>query len=176
MTKEKTAVTRFTSTPAIYGFDVLTYITEEEARKRSYPENIARWGWHSMPELIASVDAFYRRCLTGRYMSLEEAVLEAYRFDPVNFTKLNQQLADNSRSQLKDSFTWFLNVGEGHLFLDRPGSSCPFNDPELYVPAQWGLNMLKAVRHGFMRIEIEEENLKGILPGGGKASALFILA
>jgi len=161
--------------PAVYTFDIFLELTRDDIAELEYPDTLPRWGWFSAVELQQAIEVYFQTAILGKFMPTED-VCRVHRFDLVNFTLLNIQPADGGLTDFSDSFTWFICDGPGHLFLKRPGSSCPFNDPQLFVPAQWGKRVIAAVREGARSIELHgKSDLTVLYMSGARKSALHLL-
>ncbi len=156
-----TTVKRIVAAPALYGFDAILNLTDEQIKSREYPESIRGWGWYSAVELREASITQLKRALKGGILAEHKTLEEQFRL--AGFTDLNLP---------PDQFCWFIRYGEGILQVNRPPSACSFGDQELYVPALWGKKVMNAAARGFVAVktEIDGNAVKnyGFRPDGSK--------
>ncbi len=122
----------------------------------SPPEGIEKWEWNSA-EAIREICA---RNIARQMKCDLNAAEKLFSFD--EYTDLNR--SDN-RAELR--MTWFLAVEIGYLFRLRDSSTCPWNDPDLFIPAKWGRRVVMAVEMGLKRVVWGMHNLEGGRFDGG---------
>ncbi len=139
---------RITDAPARYKFNKILNLTDEEVRAYGQP-NIREWSWHSAHELRTAAVNRLSLKWGDQPVALGASLEELLKLK--GFTDLNLP---------PDRFTWFINVGEGHLFVDRSPKACPFEDDDLYVPALWGKRIITATQRGFVSVRQVVEGQK----------------
>ena len=84
------------------------------------------------------------------------------RQTPESFNLLNYTDLNRNNCHEAPVITWFIAYAPGSLFIDREPSSCPVDDPLLYIPSKWGNRIMKAVQEGLQKVSYNE---KGVLIG-----------
>ena len=160
-----TKARRIIGQPAVYGFDVILKLTDEEIKQRDYPETIRNWGWYSAVELREAALGTLKH--KQRRNILDENGTVEMQLQLSDFTDLNQP---------PDQFSWFIYHGDGILQVNRSPKACPFGDDLLYVPAGWGKKVISAVGDGFVSVrqwfEGNSTGIKGVKLDGTEASAI----
>jgi hypothetical protein len=89
------------------------------------------WGWYKMTDLVKAYND----------------VLADYPYDPVDAVGIGKQFADMNK---RPTFWWFCFISGDHIHVERevrdtPPDEVPWGNEHLFVPAQWGLDILDSI-------------------------------
>jgi len=81
------------------------------------------WGWHKMADLTTAVNTLMERSL----------------FSPLNAEEIGRKFARLNKEAL---FAW----SDGQIIDLVPMEMVPWSKPDLFVPAEWGIRVIREVK------------------------------